>query len=407
MVTNRLLPSYLLAILVHLGNGLAISFLSVYLHTINISFTNIGMIYAVGAVLGGFVHIPLGNWLDRHGRKAMLLCGLLGYGAYAFGLALATSTVHFIFLGIILELVGAIFWTALYAHMFDLMSYDHVGEQLGKRNAILFAIGAFAPFIAGFLITKIGYINLFYLSALICLAGLPIVFFAITDAKVKKTKDNLLEEYQKLSNVKGFNAILALLFVHTLIWGVWYIYMPVYLASQGMTTSMIGLIIFSYWMVSAATQYHMGKLMDRVPAKWIIVPALLFVWVGGVLFTRISGFMSALVNRSIMSFGFDASWWPAITELSRILPRQFHGAGFALQAGAAAIAFAVASVLGGIFADLFGILPVLIFASWLALIVALVVWPTKQFEEILNHHKHKMHLEAHKHIHGLKTHGRR
>ncbi len=406
-MANKLLPSYLLAIFINLGNGLALSFLSVYLSSINISFTNIGMIYAVGAVMGGFVHIPLGNWLDRHGRKAMLLLGILGYGAYSFGLVLATQTAHFIFLGILLELVGAIFWTALYAHMFDLMSYEHVGEQLGKRNAIIFAIGAFAPFIAGFLITQIGYINLFYLSAAICLAGLPLALFTITDAKVKKTKDNMLEEYQELSKVKGFNAILALLFVHTLIWGIWYIYMPIYLASQGMTTSLIGLIIFGYWMVSAATQYHMGKLMDRVPAKWIIVPAFLLIWLGGFLFTRISGFISALINRSVMSFGFDAGWWPAITELSRILPKQFHGAGFSLQAGAAAVAFAVASVVGGIFADAYGILPVLVVSSWVALIVALVIAPTKHFEEILNHHTHKMHTEAHRHIHRLKTHGRR
>ena len=281
-----------------LGAGLTTSLLSVYLDKMGISLTNVGIIFAFGAIIAGFLRLPIGCAVDCFGKKGFVILGAVGYPLFAIGVALARTVPQFIGLDIMIEIFAAIFWTAFSAHYFDLLSKGNEGIEIAQKNMFHYGAASMAPFLAGLIADRLGFANLFYISALIAAIGIPIAVLSIKEHNKCKTCfsfKSLEQEYKDVFKIKGFKTILFVLLVNNITWSFWAIYMPIYLVNHGFNFSEIGLIITGIWVSTMLIQIPIGKAIDKFPAKWILIPGF--------------GWYFWAVCCSFISRGLLATWW--------------------------------------------------------------------------------------------------
>lgn len=381
----------ILLINIVLGAGLTTSLLSVYFDKMGISLTNVGIIFAFGAIIAGFLRLPIGCAVDCFGKKGFVILGAIGYPLFAVGIALARTVPQFIGLDIMLEMFGAIFWTAFSAHYFDLLSRGNEGIEIAQKNVIHYSAAAAAPFLAGMIADRLGFANLFYIGALIAAIGIPIAVLSIKDHAKCKTcfsfKD-LEQEYKDVFKIKGFKTILGVLLINNITWSFWAIYMPIYLANKGFNFSEIGLVITAIWVSTALIQIPIGKAIDKFPAKWILIPGFGLVFLGSILFFQFRNFAMYLVGRCISSIGWDMSYWPAVGIFAKNTPKREHGAGWAALTAAIAVSYGAAALVGGFLTDRFGIELVLYVSAFASFLFGIALITNKVLaDKGTKHHK--------------------
>ncbi|MBI2040562.1 MAG: MFS transporter [DPANN group archaeon] len=396
--------AYLINFVIVLGMGFVTSLLSVYLASQNISLTNIGFIFAFGAIAAGFLRIPIGACVDYFGRRKFIIAGSIGFVVYGVGIAFATTVPDFIALNLLFEIVAAVFWTAFTAFYMDILEKGLEGKQLAIRNTFGYVATAASPVIAGLIASAVGFKSLFLAGAAVAAVAIPAALAISMKTNSKNICFDIKQEYSDVTNVRGFNIVLITLIAHTLVWTFWSIYMPIYLKENGVSLASIGLILTSIWGIGAVLQIPLGKLIDKYPARWILVPGFFLVWVGGLLFFQFQNFLNYLVSRVIMGLGFDLAYWPAIGVFARHTPKKINGAGWAALMAGVNIVYGLAALAGGFLTDNFGIDLVLYASSFLAIIIGILLIPNKTFSESgLAHSRHK----PHQHIHHHTPHNRR
>ncbi len=390
--------AYLINFVIVLGMGFVTSLLSVYLASRNISLTNIGFIFAFGAIAAGFLRIPIGACVDYFGRKKFIIAGSIGFVVYGIGISLATAVPHFIALNMLFEIIAAVFWTAFTAFFMDILEKGFEGKQLATRNTFGYMATAASPIIAGFVASAIGFQTLFLAGAAVAAIAIPATLAINIPKNSKNVCFDIKKEYSDVASVKGFYIILATLIAHTLIWTFWSIYMPIYLKENGISLKSIGLVLTSVWAVGAVLQIPMGKLMDKYPARWLLVPGFFLVWIGGLLFFQFQNFANYLVSRVVIGIGYDFAYWPAIGVYARHTPKKINGAGWAALMAGVNIVYGIAALAGGFLTENFGIELVLYSSSFLAIIIAILLIKSKTFSEFgIPHQKHLPHQRVHHH----------
>ena len=403
MTQTEIRKADLLVFLVLLGWGLTTSLLSIYLNNLGISLANIGLIFGVGMIISGIVRIPMGTVVDKLGKKKFLLFGAIGFPIFAAGIALSTSIGHFIFLQLLIGFFSAVFWIAFGAYFFDIMSRGREGVQLGARNTVIYATAAFAPILAGIIAGNFGFTVLFFIAAFIGVAGIAA---AVTIKEKSRSiaqirfKD-IREEYKDIFKIRGYKTILFGISVVSLIMALWLIFLPIWLQDQGLGLEAIGTILTVNLLIGAILQVPLGKLIDKYPARMIIVPGFFFMWLGGILFFTFQNFFSFIVNRAFFGLANDAAHWPHVGMLAKITPKKEHGVAVAGISAAARFAHGGAALGGGILAATYGIEALLFGSAFLALATGLILTYSKTLmrKGKLFYKKHHMAMEGYRNHH--------
>jgi len=360
--------------LVTMGFGLTSALLSIYLSEQGISLANIGLIFAVGLLVAGFLRVPLGVLSDCIGRKWLMIFGLLAYPLFSIGIIYSTLVAHYILLDLMLEIMGAIFWTGHSAYLFDAFAKGREGAGLSGRNVVSYLTGAVAPILAGVIATSVGFSKLFMISATISSLAI-LVALTVKDHNAKKRlcMPVMRQEFRALNRIKHFGWIVFIIAMVDFIMVFWAIFMPIWLLQQGIGLKAIGAILSANIFVGALIQVPLGKAIDKYHVKWIIIPGFLFMWVGSILFFTFQNYLSYAVNRIILGISSDAASWPAVGLLAKFTPTAEHGAATALAFGLATVGRGLASLIGGQLTSAFGIPLVLMGAGFLALFAALAL----------------------------------
>jgi len=374
-IKKELLILYVLAFNLVFGFTLVSSFLPIYLSDAGVSLASIGFIFAFGAVAAGMIRFPIGSFADRYGRRPLMLIGAVGYPIFALGIALAHNISHFIGLKIFIELFGAIFWTAFWAYLYDHLTRKHEGVQISMRNMSVGLGAVCAPILAGFIIKYYSFIHLFYLSAGVGVISLVIIMMIKEKKKIghRISLKELEQEYVDIFHRGKFRIYLAIGCLHNAGWVVWYIYMPIYLRSIGVSMPLIGTLLTVYYLFGILMQIPSGRLIDRVHSKYLIIPGFFIVWAAGYSFLLMRNYVHLVISRMFMGAGYDLTWSPLVARLSHITPKKHHGSSVAFFRAINALVVAITSVVAGYIASIYGIKIVLWGASSLALVVAFLL----------------------------------
>ena len=379
-----------------LGYGITTAFFSVYLASRGIPLAGIGLIFGIGSIIAGLFRVPIGIVVDCLGRKKFLILGTIGYPVFAIGLIYASTVSHYIILNLFIQFFGAIFWTAFSAHFFDIITKGREGMDIAGKNVISYSASASAPILAGFIATKLGFSNLFIIGAAIAASA---IFIALTikdfNNKQKLCYNALQMEYSCILKTKGLALIAAIIFLVDFTCMFWSIFMPIWLLQQGISLEAIGLILTINIIICTLIQIPLGRAIDKMQIRHIIIPGLLLFWLGGMIFFAFRNYFSYLIGRVMIGSSSDTAYCPAVGMFAKLTPKVEHGGAVALIFGLSTAISGVGALVGGLLTAKYGIPRILWAVSFIPLIAGItLLWSNTLKKKGTQFHK-VHHVMAH------------
>jgi MFS family permease len=245
-------------------------------------------------VLYGVGSLPQGWLAARFGRNALM-------AAFFFGTGLALAAAAFVStpLALALALAAAGLFAAIYHPIGTAMLVEAAGDRVGRAIGINGVFGNFgvalAPVVTAFLAQQFGWRAAFLVPGAICF-GLGIAWMR------EPPHDGAARAggwpFPKLSAPFGRRAVIVLLLiaiVSGLVFNAYTILIPKLmqerLADDPQLLPIVGALAFAVTLCGAATQFTVGRLLDRSTLKRIFLPLALVLAPAMILLSVAKGWM--------------------------------------------------------------------------------------------------------------------
>ena len=160
-------------------SGIIYSILPLYIVSLGASRSEVGLVYACGAIAGAVTSPLWGNLSDKKGRKVTLIISMVLFIFVFFGYTLSKhySQLYFI------QIVEGVAWGALGASSIaliaDLAPIEKRGKAMGIYNSTWNLGWIIGPLAGGFLSDHIGFRYTFFICVLIIVADICLTALAI------------------------------------------------------------------------------------------------------------------------------------------------------------------------------------------------------------------------------------
>lgn len=304
-----------------LGIGLVIPVLPTIMNELNISGTVVGYMVAAFAITQLIFSPFAGRWVDKYGRKIMIVIGLFvfGFSEFLFGIG---KSVEVLFISRMLGGVSAAFiMPGVTAFIADITTNATRSKALGYMSAAISTGFIIGPGIGGFL-AEIGTRVPFYS------AGVLGVFAAILSLVLLKEPERAIEKGPMLGQVTGLRRIFIpmyfiaflLIFVSSFGLAAFESLFSLFFDHKfGFTPKDIAIVITGSGIVGAIAQIvlfdRLTKLMGEINLiRYSLGISAMLV----LLMTYVSSYFSIIFTTFVLFIGFDLMR-PAITSyLSKV-----------------------------------------------------------------------------------------
>lgn len=376
-VVSDLRHIYLIVFFYSLTIALTNTFLPIYMSLLGISFSSIGIIYAISAFASGMTRFTAGPIADFYSKKWLIFASLLGLPLYIYGIRLASIPQEFIFLKIFMAIIGGIFWTAIMGLFLDKIKMGTVGTNIAKRH-IWGAVGsAVAGLGAGVLIDLIGFKNMFLVAELISFVPLSLTILLSEKSNNKRmpTLMDAEQEYKDVLTKKGFILLLSFGLMQSAATIIWVIYMPIYLSeSIGLTASLIGVLFFANSIGKMFFHIPRGKLIDKFHAKWLIIPGFFIAWISGTIFLLIKNFIGLILFKFGFWMGNDFVWQASISRVSEMTSKKKHAGAVGLYYALTQFGMGISALVAGYMVKYIGIRKTMLYFTSSLFIFGILAW---------------------------------
>lgn len=287
------------------GIGLIIPIMPEYLSTFGVAGQALGMLIAIFS-FSQFIFSPLsGNLSDKHGRKRIIIIGLLIYGMSQLAFSLSTE-LWMLYIARFFSGFGAAFIIPpTMAFVADITSLENRGRGMGLLGASMSLGFMIGPGIGGFL-SKISLIFPFYAAAGASLFAAIISLLVLPNPKPvlqgANTKENLFQQLRRSTQTSYF-IMLVVMFVFSFGLANFQSTISLYVDQKyNYTPSQIAVIITVGGFVGVIVQtFVIDKLFKRFGEMRIILINLLLAAVSmlGILF--VDTFFTILFVATIFS----------------------------------------------------------------------------------------------------------
>lgn len=361
--TNFLLL-YIAAFIIRVGFGVIIIALPRYV--IADSFTT-GLVLAVYPVLEAILAAPVGMYVDRHGRKKILLAGIVSMTLLTFLTGLSRDTVFIAVVHGVMGFSAAAVTVSTLTMITDLTRKSDRGAGMGVFD--LANIGGYA---GGILVGTVLYsmfeanpAYVFYSTSLILLAASAAVLVLLAEPLHEIQRGPLSLNFLKnLSwNVKS---LLPMWFALTTLVGVAF-FIPKALSEAGFSTSSSGLLLFGAAAGMGIGAVIFGRISDKIGReKTVVIGAIGML----ILLPTLSFALSPKTNPEYPSFGtYIAIIGPAALLTSALVPSilalvgdttkaTLRGSAMGLYSVMLSIGLAIGTIIGGYFNQIGGLVTV-------------------------------------------------
>jgi MFS family permease len=226
-------------------------------------------------VLYGVGSLPQGWLAARFGRKALMTAFFLGTGAALAATGLVSNPVM---LAAVLAIAGL--FAAIYHPIGTAMLVDAAGERVGRAIGVNGVFGNFgvalAPVITAFLAQQLGWRAAFLLPGLICI-GLGIAWMRVPAFDASRHQAGRVFPAIPAALVRRAVIVLLLLAVVSgLVFNAYTLLIPKLmqerLANDPGLLPIVGVLAFLVTLCGAATQFTVGRLIDRTTLKRMFLP---------------------------------------------------------------------------------------------------------------------------------------
>lgn len=270
-----------------------------------------GPILALGTgmfVVYGLGSLPMGWIAERTGRPVLLLLFFLGTGA---GMVLAGFATGPWTLAAALFVAGA--FSAIYHPIGTAMLVDAAGERVGAAvgvNGVFGNVGvALAPVVTGLVAAGMGWRYAFLIPGLLCIAaGLAYWANGLTDVARGKAASRSFPTIPPAVVRRAVTVLLLIATASGFVFNGFTLLIPKLmqekLAGSPDLLPMIGALAFLVTLCGAATQFTVGRLIDRHTLKRVFMPMALVQMPALLVLTQLEGWPVLVVSGLICASVF-------------------------------------------------------------------------------------------------------
>lgn len=305
-----------------LGIGLVIPVLPTIMNELHISGKVVGYLVAAFAITQLAVSPIAGQWVDKYGRKIMIVLGLIVFSLseLLFGLG---KTVEILFVSRLLGGVSAAFiMPAVTAYIADITTMETRAKALGYMSAAISTGFIIGPGIGGFLAEISPRIPFFAAAALAFIAAVLSTITLKEPARQAETKEKATVKTNKLKRIilPVYLFAFAILFISSFGLAAFESIFSLYVDHKfGFTPKDIAVIITGAALVGALVQILLfDRLTKRLGEVRLVRYSLIFSGLFVILMTMAHSYAFVLFVTVFIFTGFDLIR-PAVTSyLSKV-----------------------------------------------------------------------------------------
>ena len=375
-----------------LGVGLIVPVMPSFMDIMHLSGKTMGYLVAVFAVAQLLMSPLAGRFVDRYGRKKIIIIGLLLFGISELIFGLGTN-VWVLYLSRVLGGISAAFiMPGVTAYVADITSVQERPKAMGYLSAAISTGFIIGPGIGGFIAEYGIRFPFFFAAAIAFLACISSIFIlkepltkeqlAEISANTKQT--NFISDLKRSLNPLYF---IAFIIVFVLAFGLSAYETIFSLFSDhkfGYTPKDIAAIITISSIFGVIVQIFMfGKIVDMLGEKKLIQLCLIIGAILAVASTVISSFLAVLVVTCFIFLAFDLLRPALTTFLSKAAGKE-QGFVAGMNSTYTSLGNIVGPAMGGILFDINIHYPYLFAAVIMGIgLVITVMWKEKQLAESL------------------------
>ncbi|MGG3928547.1 MFS transporter [Metabacillus fastidiosus] len=375
-----------------LGIGLVIPVMPSLMNIMHLSGKTMGYLVAVFAVAQLLMSPFAGRWVDRYGRKKIIIIGLFLFGVSELIFGLGTN-VSVLYISRILGGISAAFiMPGVTAYVADITSVQERSKAMGYVSAAISTGFIIGPGIGGF-IAEYGIRMPFFVAAAIamlaCISSIFILKEPLTKEQLAEISSNT-KQTNFISDLKrSLNPLyfIAFIIVFVLAFGLSAYETVFSLFSDhkfGFTPKDIAAIITISSIFGVVVQVFMfGKMVDILGEKKLIQLCLIVGGIFAVISTMISSFLAVLVVTSFIFLAFDLLRPALTTFLSKAAGKE-QGFVAGMNSTYTSLGNIGGPAMGGILFDINIHYPYLFAAVIMVIGLSItVMWKEKQLAESL------------------------
>ncbi|MGE7759586.1 MFS transporter [Peribacillus sp. NPDC097895] len=297
-----------------LGIGLIIPVMPSFMNIMHLSGSTMGYLVAVFAVSQLVMSPFAGRWVDRYGRKKIIIIGLFLFGVSELIFGIGTNVSVFYISRILGGISAAFIMPGVTAYVADITSVQERPKAMGYISAAISLGFIIGPGIGGF-VAEYGIRLPFFLAGAIaflaCLTSLfilkePLTKEQLAEGSANTKQTNFIGDLKKSLNPLYF---IAFIIVFVLAFGLSAYETVFSLFSDrkfGFTPKDIAIIITISSIFGVVVQVFMfGKLIEFLGEKKLIQLCLIISAIFAVASTMISSFLAVLVVTCFIFLAFD------------------------------------------------------------------------------------------------------
>ncbi|MEV2427266.1 MFS transporter [Paenibacillus larvae] len=376
-----------------LGIGLIVPVMPSFLNIMHLSGKTMGYLVAAYALAQLLMSPLAGRWVDRYGRKKIIIIGVFLFGISELIFGLGTHVSLFYISRILGGTSAAFIMPGVTAYVADITSIQERAKAMGYISAAVSTGFIIGPGIGGFIAEYGVRIPFFFAAILAFFVGISSIFIL----KEPLTKEQLAEisanakQTNFISNIKrSVNPVyfIAFIIVFVLAFGLSAYETVFSLFSDhkfGFTSKDIAVIITISATFGVIMQIFMfGKMVNKLGEKKLIQLCLITGAILAIASTVVSSFLSMLAVTCFIFLAFDLLRPALTTFLSKAAGKE-QGFIAGMNSTYTSLGNILGPAIGGILFDVNIHYPYLFAAVIMVIGLGItVMWKEKQFAESLS-----------------------
>jgi len=247
------------------GWGVTSPMFSIYVNGVTGNSFLTGLILSLTTMGGIFLNIPFGILEGRLNIKRVLQLVLLAYAALALLYPVANTFQTLLLVSAVRGIASSFLWLSSWAYVFAYTDRAVKGKETGFFSEMNDLASALSPVVGG-LVTIVSFYLPFYVLSLTSLTAFAIVTMLVKESP-KPQSSPLKAQLRRLSaymrSSRFMKTVLLIVIFYALI-NVYYSFISIFLSEEGVSVTLIGIVLTVALLPAVGLEVPMGNLMDHV-----------------------------------------------------------------------------------------------------------------------------------------------
>lgn len=307
---------YLIIVVAFLDTFIQLPIITPYSQELGASYALTGAIVAVYSLTNMIGNILGGHWIDKFGRKKMLLTGMILVSGILFLYPLAQTGWQLFIARFFHGLAGGVLIPAAFAYVGDNSRVESRGKTMAYTGAGIGIAAIAGPAIGGAMAARSSITNVFLLVAILFLITAILIVFFIKESYVttERGKFNFREFIPLLKHPILIQASLAA-FALMVSNGTLAFALPINVELMGRTTETTGMLLSTFGIVALIVFLSpINTIFDRISAIKLVLTGLLLIGIALITLSFTTALNVSFIAMIIYGLGF-AFIFPSMNKI--------------------------------------------------------------------------------------------